>query len=262
MKLAVNYSAPLRRLLEEKAVQVDLIKCPDWEGMIAEAEQLGEVTIHFGLKAGMGVTHKVDFSRIKALSARTQTPHVNTHLVTPEDFKPNDRQALESINQLWREEITLMVDQFGKESVALEQFPYTDATPNILPAADSEIFSQVILDTDCRLLLDLAHAKITSESLDIDVKDYIRALPLDRLVELHVTGIQPHNGILTDHFQMEPQDWDLLEWALGQIKAGNWREPKVVAFEYGGIGETFVWRTEYDFLKDQIPRLYELVHHS
>jgi uncharacterized protein len=260
MKLAVNYSAPLRRLLDKKAVQVDLIKCPDWEGMIAEAEDLGKVTLHYDLKAGLGATFKVDFDRIKALKTRTETPHVNTHLVTPEDFNPNDSQALESINQLWREEISLMAQHLGRDAVALEQFPYTIDTPHILPAANSAIFSQVILDTGCRLLLDLAHAKITSQSLGIEVKDYIEALPLDRLVELHITGVQSHNGILTDHFQMMPEDWDLLNWALGEIRARTWREPEIVAFEYGGVGETFVWRTEYDFLKDQIPRLYELVH--
>ena len=260
MKFAVNYSTPLRRLLKENAVQVDLIKCPDWEGMIAEAEQLGDVTLHYDLKAGLGATFEVDFTRIKSLKDRTQTPHVNTHLVTPESFDPEDGQALEEINQLWREEIGLMVEHLGKMDVALEQFPYTDATPNILTAADSTTFSQVVLDTGCQLLLDLAHASITSQSLGIKVQDYIEALPLDRLVELHITGIRPHNGILTDHFQMMPDDWRLFEWALDEIRAGNWKKPSVVAFEYGGIGAPFVWRTDYEFLKTQIPKLYDMVH--
>jgi len=260
MKLAVNYSAPLRRLLKEEAVQVDLIKCPDWEGMIAEAEQLGDVTLHYDLKAGLGATFKIDFQRIKALKARTVTPHINTHLVTPEDFDPEDKQALAEIKRLWRDEINLMISNLGSLPVALEHFPYTDATPHILMAANSAIFSQVILDTGCQLLFDLAHASITSQSLGIDIQDYIKPLPMDRLVELHVTGIRTHNGVLTDHFQMMPGDWDLLDWALGEIRAGHWREPEIVAFEYGGVGAPFVWRSEYDLLKAQIPKLYEMVH--
>ena len=260
MKLAVNYSAPLRQLLEENAVHVDLIKCPDWEGMIAEAEQLGDVTLHYDLKAGLGATFTVDFNRIKALQMRTRTPHVNTHLVTPEGFDPEDTQEVEKISQLWRDEIHLMIEHLGPSSVALEQFPYTDATPHILTAADNAIFSEVILDTDCNLLLDLAHATITARSLEIDVQDYLSPMPMDRLVELHVTGVRPHNGILTDHFEMLPADWDLFDWALEQIRSGNWREPEIVAFEYGGVGAPFVWRTEYDCLKNQIPELYERVH--
>ncbi len=260
MKLAVNYSEPLRQLLQEDAVRIDLIKCPDWEGMIAEAEQVGDVTLHYDLRVGFGETFEVDFSRIQGLRQRTFTPHVNTHLVTPGDFNRDDPRELEAINRLWREEINLMTEHLGDEAVALEHFPYTEATPNILPAADSAIFSQVITDTDCRLLLDLAHATITAQSLKIDVRDYIRALPLDRLVELHVTGVKQHNGILTDHFEMLPEDWALFEWALSEIRSGNWRAPEVVAFEYGGVGGAFAWRTDYDFLKRQIPILYEMVH--
>jgi len=239
---------------------VDLIKCPDWEGMISEAQRLGEVTLHFDLKAGLGKTFYVDFGRIQALKQRTHTPHVNTHLVTPGDFDPGDKQALQEINQLWRAELGLMIKHLGAESVALEQFPYTEDTPNIFPAADSAVFSQVILDTGCMLLLDLAHARITAQTLGIHVKDYIHALPLDRLVELHITGVKPHSGILTDHFQMMPEDWALFEWALGEIRAGRWREPEVIAFEYGGVGDVFVWRTDDNFLKEQIPILYEMVH--
>ncbi|MFW5714082.1 MAG: DUF692 family multinuclear iron-containing protein [Brevefilum sp.] len=260
MKFAVNYSTPLCQLLEEGAVDIDLIKCPDWEGMIAEAERLGPVTLHYDLKAGLGKTFEVDFSRIKRLKEHTYTPHVNTHLVTPDDFDPDNPEALAEINQLWREEINLMTAHLGEGCVALEHYPYTEATPNILPAANRSTFSQVILDTNCMLLLDLSHAKITCHSLGINVRDYIEALPVDRLVELHVTGVRWHNGILTDHFQMMREDWDLFEWALGEIRSGHWREPEIVAFEYGGVGGVFVWRTDYDFLKQQIPILYEMVH--
>lgn len=260
MKFAVNYSNPLIRLLKQEAVQIDLIKCPDWAGMLEEAKLYKPVTVHFNLDAGLGTTFNVDFDRIKDLKNQTVTPHVNTHLVTPRTFDPNSRHELEMINRLWRKEIQLMIDQFGADQVALEQFPYTESLPNIRPAADCRIFSQVILDTGCRLLLDLAHARITADTLGIPVKDYINALPLDRLVEVHTTGIKRHSGTLTDHFEMNEPDWEILSWALDEIKKGNWREPEIIAFEYGGVGDVFVWRTEVEVLKTQLPKLYEMVH--
>jgi len=262
MKFAVNFSNPLIQLLKEEAVQIDLIKCPDWAGMLEEAQPYRPVTVHFNLDAGLGTTFKVDFNRIKDLINQTVTPHVNTHLVTPRTLDPDHREELTAINKLWREEIQLMIGQFGADQVALEHFPYTESMPNIRPAADSRIFSQVILDTGCMLLLDLAHARITADTLGIPVKDYIRALPLDRLVELHTTGIKCHSGTLTDHFEMDEPDWELLSWALQEIKRGNWREPEIFAFEYGGVGDVFVWRTEVDVLKTQLPKLYEMVHAS
>jgi hypothetical protein len=259
MKFAVNYSAPLVRLLTEGVVQTDLIKCPDWDGMVAEAQSLGEITIHFDLEAGLGNTFQADFSRIKSYLNNTFTPHVNTHLVTSQYFNPFSPDDLADVNHLWRREIQLMVDHLGAEWVALEHHPFTEANAHIRPATDTENFSQVIYDTGCMFLLDLAHAKITANTLEVDVKDYIRTLPVDRLVEMHITGVKLYNHVLTDHFELTQDDWVLFEWALGEIKAGRWRTPELVAFEYGGIGQTFVWRTDENVLRTQVPELYKMV---
>lgn len=259
MKFAVNYSKPLVQLLKEGFVKIDLIKCPDWDGMLAEAKPDGEITIHFDLAVGVGNTFQADFARIQALMHTTATPHVNTHLLASRQFNPNSPAELRQINALWREEIQTMIDHLGAEAVALEHHPYTRSVPHMRPPTDAHVFSQVIQDTGCMLLLDLAHARITADTLGIDVKDYVRALPLNRLVELHITGIKNYSGELTDHFELTDQDWAIFAWALDEIRAGHWRAPEIVAFEYGGIGSTFVWRTEYDVLKKQVPILYEMV---
>jgi hypothetical protein len=260
MKLAVNYSSPLIRLIKEKRIEVDLIKCPDWEGMLPEAHPYGKITIHFNLDVGLGSTFKVDFDRLKWFKEQTATPHFNTHLVTPRNFDVKSSEEKRKIGLLWRQEINLMIENCGAANVALEHFPYTKATPHIQYAADAEIFSGVIQDTGCMFLLDLAHARITADTLNIDVKDYIESLPLERLVEMHITGVQIHNGVLTDHFGLDQKDWEVLDWALKNIKDGKWRKPKIVAFEYGGVGEVFAWRTNIDILQTQVPLLYRMVH--
>lgn len=259
MKFAVNYSNPLIRLLREKAIKIDLIKCPDWDGMLAEAKPYGQITIHFDLEVGLGNTFQADFARIQDLLGHTDTPHVNTHLVTPLQFDPDNSTELEKINTLWRDEIRFMINHLGADAIALEHHPCTVNNDHIRPAADPVIFSQVIQDTGCRLLLDLAHARISADTFKIDVREYIQSLPLNRLVELHITGIKTHNGVLTDHFELGDEDWTTFRWALDEIKAAHWRKPEIVAFEYGGIGQTFVWRTEEEVLKKQVPILYEMV---
>lgn len=260
MKLAVNYSSPLIRLIKENRIQVDLIKCPDWEGMLPVALPYGKITIHFDLKVGLGLTFKVDFDRLKWFKEQTETPHFNTHLVTPRNFNVRSSDDKQKIGALWRQEINLLTQNFDPANVALEHFPYTKSTPHIEYAANAEIFSEVIQDTGCMFLLDLAHARITADTLNIDVKDYIESLPLARLVEMHITGVQIHNGVLTDHFGLDQNDWEVLDWALENIREKKWREPEIVAFEYGGIGEIFAWRTSVDVIKSQVPRLYDMVH--
>jgi hypothetical protein len=260
MKLAVNYSLPLVDLIRNNKIKVDLIKCPDWEGMLDEAQPYGKTTIHFDLDVGLGSTFKVDFNRLKWFKKKTETPHFNTHLVTPRNFDADSHEDQRNMITLWVDEINLMIENFGASQVVLEHFPYTSAAPHIQFAADSEIFSKVIQDTGCMLLLDLAHARITADTLGIDVKDYIKSLPLDRLVEMHITGVQKHNGVLTDHFGLDQKDWEILDWALKQIQAGLWRNPEILAFEYGGVGEVFAWRTRVEVLESQVPRLYRAVH--
>jgi len=179
--------------------------------------------------------------------------------VTPENLDPDLPDEVRRINKLWREEILVMIDHFGVESVALEHFPYTLTTSHLCPAVESRSFSQVIEDTNCRFLLDLAHARITADTLSMDVKDYIESLPLNRLVEMHITGIKMYAGVLTDHFPLQEKDWELLTWALDQIKNGCWRRPEIIAFEYGGVGSTFYWRTDKLILETQAQKLYEII---
>ena len=96
-----------------------------------------------------------------------------------------------------------------------------------------------------------------------DVQAYLNAMPVDALRELHVVGILPDKnefGVREDHFAMTDDDWAVAEWAVAQIRAGRWREPETMAFEYGGVGELFDWRSETDVIAAQAPRLYQLAH--
>lgn len=171
MKLAVNYSNPLIRLLQEKAVEIDLIKCPDWEGMLKEARPYGPITIHYDIHIGLGEIQNLDLERVRCFMKQSATPHVNAHLVTPRNFNPDDSIEVKKINRLWREELAVLVDSFGAEGITLEHYPYTTATPYLRTATDSSIFSQVIQDAGCQFLLDLAHAQITADTLGLEAKN-------------------------------------------------------------------------------------------
>ncbi len=260
MQLAVNYSNPLIDLLKKGQIELDLIKCPDWEGMVREASPYAPLTIHFDLKAGLGQTFKTDLNRLADFARRTNTPHINTHLVAPRNFSMAHEEEIEKINRLWREEILILIREFGENKVALEHFPLSSNNPHITLAANPQVFSQVIEDTDCRLLLDLAHARISAETMQMPVKEYIRALPLQRLVEVHITGIKKYSGVLTDHFEMTDEDWDLFYWLLDEIKTEKIPSPRLFAFEYGGVGEVFAFRSKRAVLAQQVPRLYEAIH--
>ena len=62
------------------------------------------------------------------------------------------------------------------------------------PACLPEVVRRVIEETGCGLLLDLSHTRLAAQELGMDARDYISALPVERIHEIHVTGIQRFEG--------------------------------------------------------------------
>jgi uncharacterized protein len=118
-------------------------------------------------------------------------------------------------------------------------------------------------------------------SLGMNAQDYLHQLPLNRVREIHLTGIQTYGdfwmervkaagiqpdplanyaGRPLDHLPMTEPDWDFLSWALEQIRSGQWSTPWIVALECGGVGPLWQAFTDQDALREQVPRLYDLIH--
>ncbi|MFO7540212.1 MAG: hypothetical protein R6X32_19390, partial [Chloroflexota bacterium] len=118
------------------------------------------------------------------------------------------------------------------------------------------------------------------KTLGWDAYDYINALPLTAVREIHITGIQrldaywlnqlaaaganldtfaPFAGEPIDHLPMTESDWPFLAWALAEIEAERWGRPSIAAYEYGGIGAVYEAITDGETLAAQLPRMYEMV---
>ncbi|MDD3948725.1 MAG: DUF692 family protein [Anaerolineaceae bacterium] len=265
MKFAVNYSTPLKDLLNEGAVDVDLLKCPEWDGLVNAALPLRPVYVHFDIALGINKIQSLNFDLIRRMFATTDTYYLNVHLSNDSVVDPSSAFARKELLDRWKDEVAFLREQLPDQTIIAENLPWVDFLPQLEIACDPDLISYLIEECDLGLLLDLSHAKMSSHLLGIDVENYISRLPTKRLVELHITGIRPYAGSMTDHFELQPDNWPLVEWAHDQIKNGTWRTPEVVAFEYGGIGDVFCWRTRKDALRDQLPRLHRLFsdnHHA
>lgn len=295
MRFAVNYSHQGADLWRKGLIQVDCFKCPAWPKLIAELYGSYPLYVHFPLRVGKGVgdainteTHQApDWQHFESIAAQTNTPFFNVHLAPiPGDHPeiPADQLGAAYSDQLTAymvQDIQSIVDKFGPDKVIAENiYSHWGQHPKagILP----EVVRDVIKETGCGLLLDISHARQATRELQMDPKNYINKLPLDRLREVHITGIQMfdatwiekvrQNGIgdmdfekyanqLIDHLPMVEQDWAFFQWAMEQILQGAWREPEIVAFEYSGVGQgLFQATTDSEILLNQVPRLYAMVH--
>lgn len=262
MKLAVNYSTALAALLRQGVVQTDLIKCPEWDNLVDAGKALGAVTVHFEIAIGNGSLKKLDFELIGRMLATTDTPHLNTHLSAALGMQANLKADQKRLPKAWARDLKTLRKAFPGVDIVCENLPYVPFLPHLELSAQPELISNFLNDADAGFILDISHARITAANLGWDPHETIARLPMARLRELHVTGIRRYAGLLTDHFELQEEDWRWMDWAHRQISTGAWHHPRVVAFEYGGVGEIFAWRTQKEHLRAQLPRLYALFGQS
>ncbi|WP_162800359.1 DUF692 family multinuclear iron-containing protein [Oceanobacillus zhaokaii] len=269
MKFAMNYSVEAKQLVDQGIIDIDMFKCPDFDQqLIRDAQEARHAYVHFALYAGQKNSNEVDWAIIDDLLKKTETPFVNLHMVAysedyPEiDIASNDPEHLEQVLEAVIHDIEQVTERYGANNVILENVIYRPDGNTQQAITKPEIITRIIRETNCGLLLDLAHAQMTSGFLDMDVHDYINQFPLDALRELHVTGIQRVDNKLYEHMPLSDANWQLVEWALDNIKQGTWPEPWVVSYEYGGVGPKLEWRSESKVMAEQVPRLFELVKNT
>ena len=290
---AVNYSSEAADLLRKGQIQIDRFKCPAWPDLITTVQKSHPAYVHFPLRVGSGINGAIDtetgqpadWKKVETLLTQTDTPLVNVHLApTAEDYTEipvgtTDPAHIEMLTERMIEDVCAVVKRFGRERVIAENDHGLGVT-HLRPAFLPEVIRRVIEETGCGFLFDVSHARLAAHNLDMDIREYINALPVEHTCEIHVTGIQrfkgrwvkvarrlgiesgiieQYAGRLLDHLPMTDEDWEFIAWSMEQVHSGVWGQPWIVTFEYGGVGQLYKAVTDVGVLAEQIPRLYGLV---
>ena len=266
MKLAINYSKAAAALVAEGRIQIDYFKTPNWPGMVEEALRLRPVALHFELATGTGELHQIDWEPIETALELTGTPLVNVHLLTrPQDFpdippETQDPTHARRVLDIFLQDLGVLVERFGPQRVIAENLPYIyNGVFNLRPAADPRTIQTVVRETGCGLLLDISHARMAAHYLGMDEWEYLEQLPLEKLKEMHFTGLDWLNGQLQDHLPARPEDWPVLDRVLGHIRSGVWPHPWLLSYEYGGEGGFYGDHTDPTSIAKNVPMLWERV---
>ena len=90
-----------------------------------------------------------------------------------------------------------------------------------------EYIRRVLDRSGCGLLLDTGHLRVSAERLGMSVETYLERLPLERVVEIHVSGPRRQGGRLLDlHEPLQTVDFRLVESLLSRLT------PQAVTLEY------------------------------
>jgi uncharacterized protein (UPF0276 family) len=263
MKLAVNYSPQAAELLQTGQIKFDLFKTPNWHSMVEEASTYLPVYVHFDLSVGDGSLDAIDWGEVQAFLDKTNTSIVNLHVITPPDLDPCSPVLVNETLDRIVSEVLGVTKRFGSDKVITENVPLPEKGRKYLrPVVTPAFFQRLSAETGCGMLLDLAHAAITAKSLQTDPYKFFSEFPVRRLKEIHITGLGMHDGEIHDHLEMTDRDWQYFEWALAKIHLGDWHTPEIIAFEYGGTGIPFIWRSESRVLLSQVPRFHQLIHNG
>jgi len=83
---------------------------------------------------------------------------------------------------------------------------------------DPEFISEVIIENDVKFVFDIAHALITSHNERISIYDYIERLPMERCIEVHISGNIFDSDILKDdHGVPSGIDYKVLDYVSGKV---------------------------------------------
>jgi uncharacterized protein (UPF0276 family) len=187
-----------------------------------------------GVSLSIGTTDPVDFEflgRLKALAARVRAVWMGDHIcwtgvagLNGHDLYPvpYTEQSLKHLIERVR-----IAQDFLERPLVLEN-PSTYLTFQASSMPEEEFIARLAEGADCALLLDVNNVYVTCRNHDLDPLEYLKAIPYDRVVQIHLAGhtdhgthcIDTHNGRVIDavwHLYAEVQrrrgnTATLLEW--------------------------------------------------
>lgn len=239
IQLSVNYSRGLAELIQAGAAPIQAIEFSSWfppEQIAGLRPRTPHLPFHFhygNLMARLKWEKGME-KTLRACLACTETPWISAHIsmLSPghvflaKYFGWHLREEPAQVTQGWLIEQAAWLQKQVPIPLILENMPSLSPRRQAYEV-DPGYIRQVLDETGAGFLLDLAHARVAASVFQRDIYDYLQQLPLERTVQIHVSGPRPRKQYLYDaHEPLQEEDYHLLEWALTRT------HPQVVTLEY------------------------------
>jgi uncharacterized protein (UPF0276 family) len=255
--LGVSWS-PVATLLPDLDVLVDIVEAPGWglEAPLGAGRQrvlLHNLDLDFSLADPARIDDRWG-ERANAAIRQAGTPWFSLHLGFASEIVRFDGHMLPESEPLGREELLARVIESVARAKALLDVPLLLENLDYCPegayehVCDPVFITDVLEATDTGLLLDIGHLRVTANWFDRDPVEMLLELPIERVVEIHLSGPRPmagNNGLLDDvHDAIGEREAWLLRETLRRVT------PKAVVLEY---------RKDADRLREQLAMVGSLI---
>lgn len=266
MKIGCNLSNELMELINEKIVIVDYVKIAlsklD-ENIPQDYKNYGKLLLHgvgqdVSQHTGARKLENIDWQRLNDQINFCNSKFIGIHCGTYQSDWTEEEITYEMVKmrmnlfiKLWKRNINV--------DLLIENVPYSKYyevnNPKIIKHSVSpQLLSELCIENEIGLILDIAHAKVTASGLGIQLRDYIKALPLEKVREIHVVGTRKTEvGLRDNHLEMDEEDYRTLEFVLSMTN------PEIVTLEYGGFGEHFSWRSNKAAIEKQLKTIKAII---
>jgi uncharacterized protein (UPF0276 family) len=175
-----------------------------------------------GVSLSVGSTAPLDrdyLSRVKALASRVAPSWVSDHLcwtgvggLNMHDLLPlpYTEEALTHVVQRVRTVQDILDRRLLLENVS-SYVTYRDS-----PLTEWEFLREIAQRADCMILLDVNNIYVSSVNHEFDPLEYLRAIPVERVQQIHLAGHENHGDYLIDTHDHPVPDpvWELYGAAL------------------------------------------------
>ncbi len=265
-QLGFAYGGSVSTFLEENRGLIDYLELP-FEQLVHTPALAGmQDTIPFVLHcaslsiAGFVPPPEATVAAIVREATRMSTPWIGEHLafISADGLSPDGAPTTLTYTacpQLSEDTVARVADNLAALAprlpvpIILENSPQYFAVPGSTMGM-TEFVAAVAERADVGLLLDLTHFLITSINTGVDPRAELDRLPLERVVEMHVSGLSEQSGIAwDDHAAPAPAlVFELVERALTRAR------PRAITLEYN-------WSPQFPqaTLRAHVARLRELI---
>lgn len=199
------------------------------------------VVMH-GVSLSIGSTDPLDtdyLKQLKALATRVEPCWISDHLcwtgvngLNMHDLLPlpYTQQAIDHIVS----RIQQVQDFLGRQILIENVSSYLTYTHSQM--SEWDFISEIVQRADCFLLLDVNNVYVSSVNHDFNPLDYIKALPMDRVAQIHLAGHFNEGTYIIDTHDAPIVDavWNLYEQTLarfGQISTMIERDDHIPPLE-------------------------------
>lgn len=192
----------------------------DAEHILAEVSPYPVITHAVSMSIGSAEgPNKAFLEGMRAVSERVNAPWVSDHLcftrTQGNDLGqlvpiPYTHEALDILIRNIRDAQRVLGRPLALENVT-RYFAYKNED-----YTEPEFITQIVRETGCFVLLDVTNVDNNEQNLGWDAQEYLRGMPTDSVIHLHLAGVHEHDGrVLDTHAAPVPERvWRMAERVL------------------------------------------------